>query len=271
MKPFSKEQLTIKERFNVREKLLEPFLKKYNNPILVHAIHEKKTFVKIIREGKLKLPSKHKSKKKTPFMEKILGIGNGIFLSLGFVYLTAYRWKYNLIFDINYLKELIYYKSAVNYRCYKVVIDYWCDYDRDYLEKLANKNKRCREVVDKYLYEEYNGKKRVMFDFWKIEKEAFEHIKNYKDKKKLITLIKKNANELKINYPSSKRDSKKSIYTELTPEIISLKDINLLTNKYFLGFYINGGIPKEIKKILEEKYKGKIIFDGKRIKEIIKI
>ena len=66
----------------------------------------------------------------------------------------------------------------------------------------------------------------------------------------------------------SKRDSKKSIYTELTPEIISLKDIDILTNKYFLGFYINREIPKDTQKILKEKYPNKIIFDGRKIKKV---
>jgi hypothetical protein len=270
-KSLAKERSTIKQRFIDRRKLLKPFLKKYGKPVLVHAIHDKKVFKKILKQGKLKLPNKHNSSKKTPFMEKILGINNGIYFSLGFVYLTAYSWKYNLLFDINYLKELIYYKSAVNYRCYKAVIDYWCDYDRDHLEKLANKNKKCRAVVDRYYNEEYNGRKRIIFDFWKIEKDVFEHIQEYKNKKKLIKIIQKNQGELKIKYPYSKRDSMKSINTELTPEIIELKEVNLLTNKYFLGFHIEGKIPKDLMNVIKKKYPGKIIFDGKKISKVSEV
>jgi hypothetical protein len=270
-KSLKKERSSIKQRFLDRRKLLKPFIKEYGKPVLVHSIHDKNVFKKILEQGKLKLPNKHNSSKKTPFMEKILGIDNGIYFSLGFVYLTAYGWKYNMLFDLNFLKELIYYKSAVNYRCYKAIIDYWYDFDNDYLEKLANKNKKCRAVVNRYYNEEYNGKKRVIFDFWKIEKETFESIQKYKDKKKLIKIIKKNEGKLRIKYPYSNRDSMKSIDTELTPEIISLEEINLLKNKHFLGFHIEGKVPVDLKRILKKKYFDKIIFDGKKIRKVSKL
>lgn len=238
-----KETASIKQRFVDRKKLLKPFVDLYGAPVLVHAVDKKVVFKQILEEGKLKLPKGHSSSKKTPYMERFLGIDNGIYYSLGFVYLTAYGWKYNLIFDLKYLKECKYYKESVNYQCYKAVVDYWYTKDRDYLEKLANKNKQTREVVDKYYNEEYNGKK--VFDFWKIEKYVFDFIKNYPHNEELRRIINKTEQKFLKKFPSSLQDAKKAYLTERTPEIIGLKENNLA--KYFLGLYIQGEIPRDIK------------------------
>jgi hypothetical protein len=268
MKPFKKEQLTIKERFKIRTKLLKPFIKKYGSPVIVHSTDKKSIFKKILNEGELKLPKMHCSLKKCPYMERFLGIDNAIYYSLGFVYKTAYDWKYSLIFDLGYLKELLYYRNSVIYQCYKSVVNYWYKYDKEYLEKLANKNKTTRAVVNKYYNEEYNGKTKTLFDFWKIEKETFEHINRYKNKKKLIKIIKDTEKKFVRKYPFSKTDSKKAILNDRVPEVIGKKKNILLKNPYFLGFYIDGKIPKDIKVILNKKYHNKIIFDGRKIKII---
>ncbi len=267
-KSLTKEKNSIKQRFVKRRKLLKPFIKEYNTPVLVHAINEKNVFKKILEKGKLKLPKKHNSSKKTPYMEKYLGIDNGIYLSLGFVYLTAYGWKYNLLFDVNYLKGCKYYKNSVNYQCYKAVVDYLDKNDKEYLDKLAKKSKKAKEVIDKYYNEEYNGKKKTLFDFWKVEKEVFDLIKKYPKQRELKKVIKKTEEKFIKKFPYSMRDAKKSYLTERTPEIIGLRDINLLTNKHFLGFYVEGKIPSDLMKIMKEKYSDKIIFDGKKIKKV---
>ncbi len=268
---FKKEKDSIKQRFIHRKKLLKPFIKLYGNQVLVHAMDSKIIFKKILKEGKLKIPKKHSSPKKTPYMETLLEINNGIYYSLGFVYLVAYDWKYNLIFDIRYLQNCKYYKNSVSYQCYKAVIDYWHRKDKDYLEKLANANKQTREVVDKYYNEEYGGKKRMLFDFWKIEKHVFSFIEKYSDKREVIKIIKETEKKFIKDFPSSLRDAKKSYLTERIPEIIGFKENNLLMNDYFLGFYISGEISKDIMAILKKKYSDKIIFDGKNIGRISEI
>jgi len=267
-KHFKREKLSIKDRFIERRKLLRPFINKYKRPVLVHAIDKKEVFKKVLEEGKLKLPNSHSSPKKTPFMEKILRIDNGIYYSLGFVYLTAYDWKYNLIFDVNSLKGMIYYKNSVNYQCYKAVIDYWYKNNKDYLEKLANTNELCRRVVDKYYNEEYKGKKRMLFDFWKIEKYVFKFIQNYPNKKEIYSFIKRVENKFTKKFPASLNDAKISYLTERTPEIIGLNEVNLFKNKNFLGFYIDKEINKDIMSILKKKYPDKIIFNGIKIVKI---
>lgn len=265
MGAFEKEVSTIPQRFRERRILLEPFIKLYGKPVLVHAIHNLKIFEKVLKDAKLKLPKNHTSIKKTPYLEKLLKINDCIYYSLGFAYLTAYGLKYNLIFDLNYLKELTYYETSLNYHCYKAIVDYWYKHDKGYLEKLANTNNRCREVVDKYYNKTYNGQKRSLFDFWKIEKIVFEHIQKYPHKQELMKIINYTGRKFLKKYPASFRDAKKAYLTKKTPEMVGKKENNLLKNPYFLGFYVKGNIPRKIKLILRKKYPSKILFDGKKI------
>lgn len=267
-KHFKKQTESIKQRFVERRKLLKPFIKLYNNPILVHAIYDINIFYKILEEGKIKLPSKHSSPKKTPHMEKVLKTDKGIYYSLGFQYLTAYDWKYGFIFDLNYLKDLTYYKKGIHNKAYMIVVNYWYENDKGYLEKLANTNKLTRQVIDTYCTKEYNGETRKILEFWKIEKELFNFLDKYPDKNKIIKVINKMAKERILKYPSSKRNASKIYLEDTAPELIGHKENNLLNNPSFLGFCIVGKIPNKIKNILKEKYTEKIIFDGKKITKV---
>lgn len=268
-KAFKKgDKISIEERLNQRQNLIKPFIKKYNKPVLVHSVHDKKTFKKILKQGKLRLPKEHNGKKKTPYMERILGIDNCIYLSLGFIYASAYDFKYSLIFDLDYLKELDYYKNSISYRCYKDVIIYLDKYNPKVLEKFSKENKKTKEVMNKFYNEKYKGKTKEMFDFWKIEKETFEMIVNHPQKKKLKEIIKKRARKYLIKYPCSVRQAKKDYCGERAPEIISRRQIKLKDNPYFLGFYIKGKIPQDILIILKKNYSKKIFFDDKKIKNI---
>lgn len=268
-KYFKNETVSIKQRFIERKKLLKPFIDVYGNPVLVHSVDKESTFKKILLSGKLKLPKEHSVIKKTPYMEKMLKIDNGIYYSLGFVYATAYGWKYNLIFDLNFLKDLIYYDNQIIYQCYKSIIDYWYEEDREYLEKLANTNKECRKVVNKYYNEEYGRKKRVLFDFWKIEKDVFNAISKYPNQKEIKKRIKRIEEKYLKKFPSSKRYANEAYLKDRTPEVVGLKENDLLKNKNFIGFYIRGKISKDVLNMLKKKYPGKILFDGVKIQKIL--
>ena len=87
----------------MRKKLLSSFVDIYESPVIVHAVHDKNVFHKILVDGKLKLPKNHKSPQKAPYIEKLLKLDNCIYYSLGFVYFSSYKWKYNLLFDIKFL------------------------------------------------------------------------------------------------------------------------------------------------------------------------
>jgi hypothetical protein len=266
---FKKQASSLKKKFKERSKLLKPFIKLYKSPVLVHAVYDVDIFYKILKDGKIKKPSNHSSPKKTPYMEKILNTDRGIYYSLGFQYLTSYEWNYNLIFDLNYMKDLIYYKKGTHYKAYIMIVDYWFENDKAYLEKLANKNRLTREVINTYYTKKYNGKVRKILEFWKIEKELYNFFENYPRKKELINLIRKMAKERFLKYPASKKNAKQNYMKEYAPEMIGKKENNLLKNPSFLGFGIIGKIPKKVEKILKEKYADKIIFDGKKIKKII--
>ena len=201
-------------------------------------------------------------------MERFLGIDNTIFYSLGFVYAVAYDFKYNLIFDLNYLKDLKYYNNSIGYKCYKKVSQYWYNNDREYLEKLGNVNKKTRKVIDKFLNVPYKGEKGVLFDFWKIEDVVFDFIMKYPKKDKLIREIKKIEKNMRVKYPNSIPQAKEDYKTDRSIEILGFKNNDLKKNPHFLGFYIRGPASKSLLKRLKKEYPDKILFDGKKIKKI---
>ena len=122
--------------------------------------------------------------------------------------------------------------------------------------------------MDKYLNKEYKGETRNFFDFWKAEKEIFEWVKSYLGIKEMKRIASKVKRQKFIAYPYSVRSSKKVCFSEKIPEILSRNEVDLVKSPYFLGFYISGRIPADVKKILKNKYKGKILFDGKKIEVI---
>ena len=81
-------------------------------------------------------------------------------------------------------------------------------------------------------------------------------------------MFKKIARDNLVKYPESVANARKDCLEEFAPEIIVKKDINLLKDKSFLGFYFRGKIPKYIKKILIRDYSDKIWFDGKKIRTV---
>lgn len=258
---FSKEKYDLEQRFVERKRLLVPFIKRYKHPVLVHGIYNKTNFKKILQAGCLKIPKNHTISKDV-YMEHILGIDNSIFYSVGFVYFTAYGWKYNLIFDIGYLNECTYYENPVNYGCYKAVIDYWIKNDKKFLSKLEE-NTLFKDLMIKY-------RSTDVFEYWKIEQYTFENILKYSKHKTLMLLIKKTASKYYKNHEKSIADVKKYYLTKV-PEVICFKNNDLLKNKYFLGFFIEGKVSKDIKTILKIKYPDKILFDGKKILSIAEL
>lgn len=222
-KHFKKQIHSIKEQMSERKELLLRFLKLYKNPIIVHSIHHKDVFHKILNDGKLKLPKTHSSPQKTPYIERFLGIDNCIYYSLGFVYYSSYKWKYNLIFDIKFLKDLVYYNNSVNFQAARAVVNYWYENDMAYFEKFAKINKVTKEVTDRYLNEPYNGKVRRIFEFWKVEKELFDSIEKYYNKKALLKIIKSTGKKHLLKFPASEKDALDCYLEEKAPEMIGKK------------------------------------------------
>lgn len=268
MKNKFKIEKSIKQKFNERRKLMTPFIKKYGSPVIVHSVPNSEIFKKIILEKKIRIPKENNNEENNFYLEDFLKISNSIYYSLGFVYATAYEWKFSLIFDLKILKECKYYKNSISYQCSKEIAKFWYNRDLNYLIKLRNYNNKTREVVDKFLNEKYNGKKRELFDYWKIKKILSKFIQNSSYKKEFLQLVKFKQKNLEVKYPFSLKEAKKDYLTNRAIEILGRKDNNILKNKSFLGFYIVGSIPLGIKKILMQDYSEKILFDGVKLKQI---
>ncbi|MEK6926860.1 MAG: hypothetical protein AABX11_00360 [Nanoarchaeota archaeon] len=262
--PFKNQVKSLDKQFTQRWALSKLFVKKVGNPVLVHAVHDVKVFNRILEDGKIKLPKNHNSGKKTPYLERFLGTDNCIFYSLSFVYSVVYNWKFNLIFDIDFLKNTRYYKNSIGFRSYKGIIDYLYENDKPYLDKFAKITNKTKLIMYKYYHEKFEGKVRKMFEFWKVEKELYNFILEYPHKKKLFKIIKSFKKNLFMRYPYSKRDVLKYYLTSKSPEIISNVENDLLKNPYFIGFFIKGKIDRKTRDILKSKYSDKLLFDGKK-------
>jgi hypothetical protein len=261
------DKISIKKRIRKLRKLLQPFLNEYGEPILVHATPSDKLFKKIIVEGKLKVP-KGEINKKHLYIEKLLRLYPSIFFSLGFQYFGSYNFKYNLIFDLNLLRKSKYYRKSIGFQCYRSAFRYWEENNPEYIDKLKNKNKICKEVINKYYHQKLNGKKKTIFEFWKIETELIELIRQYPKRNELIKIFKKILKEKYLSYPNSVNAAVEDCKKEYAPEIIVKRDVPLSKNKDFLGFFISGKIPTNVKNILIKNYADKILFDGKRIRKV---
>lgn len=262
------DNMTIEQILSLHHSLLRKFIEIYGKFVLVHSTTNEESFKQILKQAKIKLPSQHKGSKKEPYIEKLIGAENYIYYSLGFPYATRYKFKYSLLFSLDYLKELDYYKKPFIFTCCREIANYWDRNDPEELQKLAKKNKTCEKVIFDYYNKKRNGRVKVYFEFWKIEKELTDSIRNYKDKKKLFTIIEKTRKRLLVKYPYSKANAKTQAFSGRMQEIMGKKQADLKTNPYFLGFYISGNIPLNIQFILKKDYGGKLLFDGKKIKEI---
>jgi len=261
----------FKDRVKKRKQWMNVFIKKYGKPVIVHATYYPEVFNKILNDKMIKLPKEHKSPRMSPYLQKFLGIDNTIYYGLNFDYNIGYGFKYAFIFDLDYLKDLKYYSDLLGFRIYLSIINYWYLNDRKYFEKLRKYNKNTKKATDTYLRVGGNGKRRKFFAFWLAEKEVFNFIMKYPKKKELIKIIKAREIEMRTKYPYSIETAKEDLENNSYTEIVGLKNNNLATNPYFMGFYIEGKISKKLLAKLKKDFPGKIVFDGKRIKEISKL
>ena len=260
-------KITINGRFAEMKELINPFVKKYGKPVLVHSTPNKKLFFKILDDGKLMVP-RHAGPIKHSYIERLFGIYPCVFFSLGFVYASSYDFKYSFIFDLDYVKNFDYYKNSISYQCYKAIVKYWDEHDPEYMKKLASKNKSCKETVHDFYNKKYLGETKRIFDFWKAEKETYELFLKYPRKNEVMKIMKKILDEKYCPYPKSKKVAMEQINEDSAPEIIVKRDVELKKEKHFLGFYIRGKIPVEIKRRLVEEYPDKIVYNGKRIMNV---
>jgi hypothetical protein len=250
-----------------RNKLVEPFVKKYGDPVLVHATSSAKLFKNILNSRKIEVPQKDRIGEHS-YIEKLFGLYPSIFLSLSFQYNACYDYKFNLIFKLDYLKKLEFYKNSLSFKCYLEIMKYWDKNSPEYISKLSRKNKASRSAVDKFYNVIFNGKTKEFFEYWICEKEVYDLFKRYSKRKEVLKILKKTIEERHKKYPASVKTARKIYLDGCAPEIISKKDIDLMDNKDFLGFYIDGKVSGEIVRILKRDFSDKIFFDGKKIMKV---
>lgn len=266
---FKQNKSNYKKLIKKNKNLTKNFIDLYGKPVLIHSTHGKEAFLKIIKEGRLRTPKNHNFIKKNQYMEKILGIDNGLYYGSGFSYATDFNFKYTFLFDLDYINECSYFDGSLLYRCWREIARFWDANDLDYFMKLRNYNKATREVVDEFYKRKAKGKTKVWFTFFKIEDILIKFFNEYPRKKELVDIILNQKKKLEVKYPQSKVLAAQAGLEGRAPETICFNDHNLLKSKYFLGFYIKGSVPSDVKKILRDKYQSKILFNGKNIEVII--
>ena len=102
--------------------------------------------------------------------------------------------------------------------------------------------------------------------YWVFENELSIFLDNYKDKKKILDTLKKFKEISVVKNSIASSYVKQHFFDEDNKrrmEIVLHGSI-FLDSKEFIGFYIAGDISKDIQAILQKKFKGKILYDGKK-------
>ena len=215
--------------------------KKFGKPCLVHAVKNIATLKSILADKLIKVP---KSKKGKSPMEPILGIDKTVFLSLGFQYNLAHHgWPYALIFDIGLAKsnKIAVYSDFIILGAYKLIVSYWKENDPKYLDVIKSKSPKIRRIIEEFLD---TGR----FAFWKIERELFNALMKYPQKRKLINLIRKYVNSEKV---SSKKSYLKTHFKHARAEIVSYCPI-FVEVPMLIGFYVQSKKKKEFFSMLNK-------------------
>ncbi len=137
------------------------------------------------------------------------------------------------------------------------MINYWNEKDQEYLNKIKNKSKKIKHVIEDFLS---IGR----FSFWEIEKELFDALIKYPKKEKLVKLIQSYGNFKKVKL---KKHFCKKNFNHPRAEITSHEPIKI-DSPLFIGFYVQSGKEKEFLSILNKiKLKNVdinnlLIFDG---------
>lgn len=242
--------------------------RKFPKKVVTHAVKDKKTFIRIFEDGQIRLPSQiQRVRKMTPYMEKVLGIENSIYLGLGFVYNSSHHnWPFAFIFD----KNILQHSHITTYNAF-LISNGWLRFlrkikheDPQALLKIRNKNERTRYEIDRLLKTDrcnwfhIEKELREVFDAYPYRKEHIEYIKSFQKSRTLKNTYA--PRYLCIEYYLNPNFKK---FEAVSKKPISLKDKN------FIGVYIHASQKDAIEEA--KKYLGKeeVIFTGKEIIKIV--
>ncbi len=241
--------------------------RKFPKKTITHAVADKETFFKIIKDSKIKTPSETKQIKEGKFLESFFKIKDCVYFSAGWEYNSTYhQWPFAFIFKTDILKEKNFetFKTFIISQAWMNVLRYWRDHDLDYLRSLSEYSQSAKKQVKIFL-------KNDACSYWVFENELSIFLDSYKNKKKIFNVLNKFKDSNVVKNSSAPSYVKKHFFEDDNKrrmEIVSHERVSLDSNN-FLGFYISGRIPSDVDKILRNKFKGKILFDGNKI-EVIK-
>jgi len=114
--------------------------RKFPEKVINHAVTDKDTFLKIINDSKIKIPSETKQIKNGKFLESFFKIKDCVYFSAGWEYNSTYHhWPFAFIFKTDILKEKKFetFKTFIISQAWMKVLRYWRDRDLDYLRSLS--------------------------------------------------------------------------------------------------------------------------------------
>src|SRR3989338_3395403 len=259
----------MKKRVNLVKKLEYgphyKLSKKFVIPVATHAVEKEETFLSILKEGKILLPSQIKDvKKMTPYMEKVLGIHNCVYLGLGFIYNTSHqKWPFSFIFRKSILRK----PYVTTFNCY-LISKAWMRFlkkmreeDISFLHDIQKKSPKARQVIQDLL-------DKNICNWWEIEPELIKAFNRYKYKNQYIGKLKKTRDKATLSNAYAPHYLAKDhlLHPNIKKfEAVSRKSVSL-NSRDFLGVYIEESKAEKLIPVIKQYLsKGKLIYTGKRI------
>jgi hypothetical protein len=236
--------------------------------VITHAVSNKSTFFKIVKDKVIELPSVAKPKKKTPFVEELYGLQDCNYFSAGFDYNSKFhQWDFAFLFRKSILKQKQFntFKSYIVAKSWFVFMKFLRDNDLKTLLQTKQKNVHARKYINRFLETGRPGL------FWKFEKAliwAFNTTRLQKKVKKImIEFIE--SKKLSNNYAPvfiGKHYYDHFDFKEI--EICSTSQVSL-NCKQFVGVYVQKARIQEVLPILKKHFSGNIlVYDGEDVKKL---
>jgi len=236
---------TYQEAIEEENKKLRLLNRNFGSPCLVHATKEI-AFSTILahREIRRKEDRPEHTADKSGMVDKLLGIDNVAWISVGFCYNRGLDHPFGFIFDPHIInKEFTIFRNQLVLLCFKDVMKFWKNCEPEILDFLRSRSQKMNANVEEFINTEkefeIDGKPRGIIRFWD-DFEAFNiALSRSKYKKEITTVFLTEKKRQTVNF--LKQSAIKKIYATgdvSKGEIICNTNIPL-DSSHFLGFFIH--------------------------------
>lgn len=259
----------MKKKDDLREilKNYNKYNKNFNIPCIVHATN-KENFLKILKNKAIKVNSESNIRNKLKDIHYELGLDGALFFSCGFQFnsITKDKNNFGFIFDKKLSNLLDIYNIPIIRTAYETILTYWKDNDPQVLDEIKDMSPLHKSLLNNNL---------INFSAWQIKGDIYSRFNNYKDKKKILRIIKlKISEQLVLNNTENYIDKAYRNSDFFKCEIIYKRNIKL-NNGHLIGFFVKGNDKKilnSIKDFMNYSKKDKLIlFDGNKKKVLKKL